>query len=169
MPAVDPRFLVGSDGEAMLETLEALESYPVIDEDDMSSLEIERQDEAWESWGAREWRGEVEKVLQGFAPDTASQYWADEALDLVPNLEEKLADLFRVCCEWSGTYWEEQSDGSQYLDFKRAAENLDRSDLAELTGLALLDPSQEWRREPYPWAGAEPSPLVPALESAANG
>jgi hypothetical protein len=169
MPGVDPRFLVGSDGEAMVETLEALESYCVIDEDDLSSLEIDRQDEAWESWGAREWRGEVEKVLQRFAPETASHYWADEALDLVPDLEEKLADLFRVCCEAANEYWQEESDGGQWVNCERVAIQLDRSDLAELTGLALLDLSQEWRREPYPWPGAEPSPLVPALESAANG
>lgn len=35
--------------------------------------------------------------------------------------------------------------------------------LGKLTGLQLLAPDQEWRREPYPWPGADPSPLAPSL------
>jgi len=46
---------------------------------------------------------------------------------------------------------------------ERIATALDLEDLKTLTGLALLPLSQEWRREEYPWPGAEPSPLVESL------
>jgi hypothetical protein len=45
----------------------------------------------------------------------------------------------------------------------KVAKGVDLVDLADLTGLALLPESQQWRREPYPWLGAEPEPLAAAL------
>lgn len=157
--ALDLRYVT----DEIIEAIEGLENYPLLDEDDHSSLELELQDEAWKSWAERDWRGHVEKALQEYAPEDADAYWADEILDRVPDCADKLRKLFHACAESSNTYWCEESDGCQWIDLERIAGALDRADLVDLTGLPLLPPDQEWRREPYPWPGDDPAPLVPPL------
>lgn len=158
--ALDVRYITAE----MIEAIVSLENYPILDEDDHSRLELDLQQEEWESWAQSDWRSAVEKALAEYAPDAADDYWAEETLDAVPDADAKLAELFHACSDCAGEYWEEQSDGDYWIRIDRIAEKIDRADLAELTGLALLAPDQEWRREPYPWPGADPSPLAPALE-----
>ena len=165
----------GADGDAdglsldiryvtdeILETLAALESYPLISEDDHSSLQFDLQEEAWENWAQSDWRNAVEKALKEYTPETADDYWADETLDAVPDLDAKLAELFRACQEETGEYWFEDGT-SQYVRINAVAKAIDRSDLAELTGLPLLPADQQWRTEPYPWPDGSAEPLQPAL------
>jgi hypothetical protein len=151
----------------MIETIESLESYPVLDEDDHSQLELDCQQEAWESWTASDWRDAIRDKLAEFAPESADfpEYWADDKLDAIPadKLEPQLLELFRACAEMANEYWQEESGGSWWIDLKKVAAGVDRLDLVDLTGLALLDPEQEWRREPYPWPDGSRDPLAPAL------
>ena len=58
--------------------------------DDHSQLEMELQDEAWQDWAKSDWRNAVEKALKEYTPENASDYWADETLDTVPDLDAKL-------------------------------------------------------------------------------
>ena len=159
--ALDVRYISAE----MLETLAALESYPLISEDDHSTLELELQQEAWESWAAAEWRKELERKLQQYAPEDADAYWGEEMLEPVPD--DKLQELFSACADLAGIYWEEQCCGSTsegyWLDVSEVAKGVDLADLRDLTGLALLAEGQEWRREPYPWLGADPEPLAAPL------
>jgi hypothetical protein len=145
----------------MIETLHGLEQYPLIDEDDHSNLEMELQEEEWESWAAREWRDKVVAALDAYAPENAEPYWAEEHMDKIED--DKLRELFHACADVSNTYWYEESGSGYFIDMDRVASAIDRADLVDLTGLPLLSPDQEWRREPYPWPGAEPSPLAPSL------
>lgn len=162
--ALDVRFCT----DEMVDVIVGLEDYPIVSEDDHGMLEIELQDEAWQGWAAAEWRGAVERALSQYAPEGASLYWADERLESVELAKgaevfaAELRTLFEACADQRGAYWHEES-GSQSVDIDRAATGIDRADLIDLTGLALLSPEQEWRREPYPWPHAEPSPLEPAL------
>jgi hypothetical protein len=139
--ALDVRFITAE----MLETLAALESYPLISEDDHSALELELQQEAWESWAAADWRRELERLLQELAPDGADAYWGAEMLEPVPD--DKLQELFISCADLAGVYWEEQCCGSTsegyWLDVAKVAKGVDLADLAGLTGLALLQEGQE--------------------------
>jgi hypothetical protein len=179
MPGIDPRFCADAKGLELLELVEELESYPVLDESDMSELELERQGEAWECWARSEWRDAVlERLAQHcpaaivdanqYGPHTA-KYWADDRLDELESQhggeawEVRLLELFNACADQANEYWCEESDGGQYIGISRVAEALELEDLRTLTGLPLLEPEQQWRREPYPWPGAEPSPLVAAL------
>lgn len=146
----------------MLDCLQSLEQYPLISEDDHSELELELQQEAWESWAASDWRCEVEKRLNELAPDDASAYWADEVLEGIEDCDGKLEALFRACAEHSNTYWQEESDNGQWIDLERVAAAIDAADLRDLTGLQLLTADQRWRLEPYPWPGADASPLLRA-------
>lgn len=121
----------------MLETLQALEQYPLISDDDHSALEMELQAEEWERWTARDWRRAVEKRLQELAPDDADAYWSEETLDAVADLEPKLETLFYACCEQSNSYWEEEEGYGFWIDIDRVAAAIDAADLRELTGLPL--------------------------------
>jgi hypothetical protein len=138
----------------------SLADYCVADESDWSELESEHEAEAWENWAMAEWRGVVERALQEFAPDDADRYWADDQLERVSDdamgeLWHTVADRLPWCCQ-------HESDGPSF-NFRDAAEALTRSDLADLTGLALLPADQEWRRESYPWPDGSSGALAPAL------
>lgn len=154
--ALDVRYITGE----MLASIEALEDYPAMDDADVSELELERQYEAWESWVETDWRRAIEAALDAYAPEDADAFWAEEKLEAVEP--ETLRGLFDACCEQSSTYWIEES-GGQWIDLDRVATALDLTDLKDLTGLPLLHYGQQWRNEPYPWQGAEPSPLVPEV------
>jgi hypothetical protein len=81
--ALDLRFVT----DEMLETIEALQDYPILDESDHSELEHEAQQEAWECWGASDWRRQVASLLadrlEGLAErlERCPDEWAEEALE----------------------------------------------------------------------------------------
>lgn len=154
--SLDIRFIT----DEMLETIEALQQYPLIDEDDHSELELELQGEAWENWAERDWHGYVTTALAEFAPVSCDDPdgWAEDAMERADR--SSLFDLFCACCEQTGTYWSEESDGAQWINLERAAEGIGRHDLEVLTGLPLLAPDQTWRTESYPWPGAPAAPLL---------
>ena len=169
--ALDVRYVTSE----MLEALESLESYPILDEGDHSELVFQLEAEAWESWAASDWRDLVRDQLAQYCPaalvdanqygPSTAKYWADDQLDAIPDdqLERKLSELFESCREQANEYWEEESGSGMWIRLERIAEGVDRLDLAELTGLPLLAPDQEWRREPYPWPDGSRDPLEPAL------
>jgi len=161
--ALDLRYVTAE----MLEAIEALEAYPILDEDDHSQLELDCQAEAWECWTARDWHNAIRDKLAEFAPESADfpECWADDQLDAIPDdkLNPQLLDLFNACADQTCTYWQEESDGGFWIDVARAAAAVDRQDLVDLTGLPLLPPDQEWRREPYPWPDGSTDSLAPAL------
>lgn len=75
----------------------ALESYPLLDEDDHSAVEHDEEQEHWESYGRSDvWR-EVESALEGLA-------WDPDALT---------EDLYWETCRESGPY-PEKIDSSAY-------------------------------------------------------
>lgn len=151
----DTAALKAADGMAA-----SLACYPVLDEDGLREKETELENEAWENWAQREWRDTIEKALSEYAPEDADMYWETEVLDTVS--EEKIDSLWHEVSQYLSWSVLHDGDGPNF-NFKAAAEELDCATLAELTGLPLLPASQEWRREPYPWPGAEPSPLAPPL------
>ena len=118
--------------QEMLETLAALESYPLISEDDHSELEMDLQSEAYEDWGRDDFRKEVGERLQELAPDDADSYWGSELADTIAG--DVLDDWFRSASEQAGEYWEEESGGSQWISVKRVAAVLTVADLSEMIG-----------------------------------
>lgn len=139
----------------------ALEDSPVANDEDLAEKRNEAEQENWDNWGAAEWRGIVQTALDKYAPEEENYWWAEEILDETPDIDCKLVHLLDMCslthpkCEWNG-------DELIYY-FDKAKENITIDKLRNLTGLPLLEASQEWRREPYPWPGASPEPLEPAL------
>lgn len=134
--ALDVRYIT----EDMIETLESLEHYPLLSEDDHSELEQELQDEAWEHWAASDWRRMVCAALDALLPENAPQD-GDDILDGVEDVDNRLLELFHACAERSNTYWQEEQ-GDQWIDLERVAAVLVRQDLRDLTGLALPEPPE---------------------------
>lgn len=85
-----------------------------------------------------------------------------ELEQLAKHDESGVARFGHWAVGWYELWLIHESDGPSF-NFREAAEQLTAATLSQITGLKLLEPSQEWRREAYPWAGAEPSPLEPAL------
>lgn len=145
----------------VLETVEALEAYPLISDDDHSQLELEKQDEAWPEV-ERDFIKALERVLDQYAPEDAETYWASDALEILPE-DGAVAELFRTVADRAGIYWESDDYCGQWIDAAKVAEAVTREELAQLVRLPLLEPDQEWRREAYPWPDGSTDPLAPAL------
>lgn len=138
----------------------SLANYPVLNEEKLSEKEAEMEEEAWGDWAQREWKKTVEKALAEYAPEDADMYWENEVLDTVTD--DKIDTLWHTVSQHLSWGVLHEGDGPRF-NFDSAAEKLDCATLADLTGLPLLPASQVWRREPYPWPGADPAPLAPPL------
>lgn len=125
--ALDIRFVT----DEMVETIHALEDYPVLDESDHGDLEMEDQSEAWTSWVERDWRRAVESKLDSLLDDSETRD-ADEILDSIPDVDEKLSELFHACAEQSNTHWIEENQSGWWIDVNTIAGALDSADLRDL-------------------------------------
>jgi hypothetical protein len=160
----------------VIETVEALEAYPLISDDEHSTLEMEEIERAWQGSYASDWRDAIRDQLAAYCPEavldqnqygpSTAKFWADDQLDLLPDerLERDLMELFNVCREGTSEDWvvEDLSCGA-YIRLEKVAAGVDRSDLVALTGLVLLPVDQQWRRESYPWPDGSGDALAPAL------
>jgi len=125
---IDPRYL----SEDLLEILQSLESHPVLCEDELSSYELELQDEAWQHTVRREWENALERSLSEILSD--NDELAEDAIESLS--EESLFSLFSECCELSNTYWEAESGTAVYIDVDRIAQSLSSELLLELLPLS---------------------------------
>lgn len=126
---VDPRYL----SEELLELLQSLENYPVLCEDELSSYELELQEETWQHTVRREWERALESALSELLSDNE-----ELAESMIESLsEESLFSLFLECCDLSNTYWEAESGTSVYIDTDRVAESLSSELLLELLSSRL--------------------------------
>ena len=92
--------------EEVADVLEALESYPVIDEDHLSQLEMEIETEDWEDWGRSDLKRELDKLEIEYAED-------DHVFDVQA----------RQIMEEQSIYWEAESPIGGYIDIDGIAEN----------------------------------------------
>lgn len=77
---------------ALVDTLAALDSYSLIDDDDHSSLEMERESEAWESDGDQDFRGALASMFARRAED-------DSYFDLDCVDADRLYEIWRAGCD----------------------------------------------------------------------
>ena len=92
-----------SDQE-IIEILCALTEYPAINDEDCSLMEIEMEQEDWESW-----------LLDDFSSKIEKHYKADY---IEPD-EDKLLELYHQLKEKTNTYFEVQAGGNGYIDLDR--------------------------------------------------
>ena len=125
--ALDVRFIT----EEILEDLCALQSYPLRSEDHHSALEIEKEEEAWQSWAEPDFRSAVIKEsLELFSSASeAQQQSLEEALEETES--GALALLLRNLQERGNLYWETECL-TRWCDINRAAAELLPEDLEDL-------------------------------------
>ena len=100
-------FHVDRTPDEILEMLNALEDYSILDEQKHSELEVQSQDEAWESTVKDEYRTALAEKFGGTAEG-------------VPD--EKLYEHFREAAEASNTYWSNEEGDTSYIDVERVVE-----------------------------------------------
>lgn len=110
---------LNSESDELADILEGLETYPVIDEDQMSHVEMRLQDEAWENWA----RSDFKRVLRKLFPE--SEDTIDDATD------DSVWELFHAACDTSNSYW--QAEGpSMWVDLDRVAAVITADQVAAL-------------------------------------
>jgi hypothetical protein len=125
--AIDPRYL----SEELLESLQSLENYPVLNEDDCSALELELQGEAWESWAQRDFSRALERRLSSVLEDDET---AEETIESLSP--DSLCSLFYALADKGSIYWESQSSPDQWIDCERVAGELSEEELLSLVSLS---------------------------------
>ena len=135
--AIDPRYC----SDALLESIESLENYPVLSEDDLSFLEMDLQNEAWDDWARSDFSSSLEKrlssVLSGAGWEIAED-WAEQSVSSLS--EDQLWELFSSAADESGTCWESQHNDA-YIDVERVVERMREDQL-----LSILVPSESVSR-----------------------
>lgn len=91
------------------ETLNALQEYCVMDEEDRSSLEYDKSQEAWNDWGRHEAQEYLRNSLESLLDDP----------DRVKELKETLEEVFNDASDESGTYWQCEPGGTMYIDMNK--------------------------------------------------
>lgn len=127
--SLDIRFIT----EEMLEEIESLESYPLLSEDDHSSLELELQEEAWTDWAERDFSRALEKRLSSVLENDELSEEIVESLSA-----DSLYSLFSALSESANIYWQEESCYGQWIDCERVADELSEEELSSLAAPPAL-------------------------------
>lgn len=116
--AIDPRYL----SDELLESLQSLEDYPVLDEEDCGALELELQAEAWESWAERDFQRALESRLSSLCGDELAE-------DIVSSFSSSsdTFSLFESLRDEANEYWESQSSPDQWINVERIVERASSS------------------------------------------
>ncbi len=109
--------------EEMLETIESLESYPLISEDDHSQLEMEDQEEAWENWAEREFSQALENRLSTILQSSLHYTDADEKGEQIVESISCLSSAFHTLADAANEYWREETGCGQWIDIERVLNN----------------------------------------------
>jgi len=103
LDSLDPEY----GDSPLLETIESLEDYPVVDDEAISQLEMELADSDWDCWADSDFRRAVEKSLQ--------------IDDVEPNDSATWREFFETTRESVNVYWEAESAVSCHVDVDRVA------------------------------------------------
>jgi hypothetical protein len=128
--AIDIRALLDSE---LLEDLSALQSYPVRSEDHLSALELDKEQECWDSYLKSDFLRALERHLEQLLESAG---FSDSQAELLTLALEQLpeSELWGLCSELSESanlYWETEAI-TRYLDVERCAAELSLEDALEL-------------------------------------
>jgi hypothetical protein len=128
--AIDIRALLDSE---LLEDLSALQSYPVRCDDHLSALELDKEQECWDSYLKSDFLRALERHLEQLSESAG---FSDSQLELLTLALEQLPEyeLWPLCSELSesaNVYWETEAI-NRYLDVERCAAELSLEDALEL-------------------------------------
>ncbi len=99
--------------EEVREAIDALEDYPLMDEEDHSNLEMEQQQAAWDDWGVSELSKSIAKAT-GADRDELKDNLTDDDWYRIFNLVMELGDIS----------WEDQQGAGAYIDMDDVAKRV---------------------------------------------
>lgn len=122
--------------EEILDSLESLDDYPLLDDSLHSELEIEAQNEAWDSWAKSEFKTELgrymwtvfesstradqraEETDEAYQTrlDASEEYLSDECGEIG---ESALCELFYKMADRANVYWENEQGSDMAIDVER--------------------------------------------------
>ena len=105
------------EDEEIIEVLKSLENYPCINDEDVSMLEMEMEQEDWENWIKRDFLNAIEK-----------HYKADSS----EITDEELSNLYYRLKEETNTEYIVESGGNGYIDIDRLIKGLPEEAPTEL-------------------------------------
>lgn len=117
------------DDDEIIETLAALEDYPVIDDEALSQLEMDARDEAWSNWV----RSDFERALE-------SKEWTIDGrqaeITVYDDDNFDLREWFEKMAERVNEYWiTEGASSGVYIDVEHVVAAMDGNDIKQ----AILD------------------------------
>ena len=106
-----------AETQDIADTLNSLEDYPVLDDKAYETEQTCRKKEAWENWAQRDFQSAVERGVSEYLED-----WEPE---------DDFEQLFFTGCDESGRVFQEESDGSMFIEVKTVASYMTDHVLAE--------------------------------------
>lgn len=126
---------------AMIEVFEGLDNYPVIDEEAMSAVEREAQDEAWDNWVRHDYERALVAALNEDQENTTDQAheFRDGCLcrDCLEEAIDRLEDLrsiFEKVASRINLYWVNETGNSATIDLDRIVAATTMADLGLESG-----------------------------------
>lgn len=112
--------------DSILECLEALYDYPVINDDELSNYEMEQSYKEWESWGRYDFISGLEKRF-----DVELDFFPTEKfVDYSEEQGQFVMELFEKARERANVYWEAETGPGLYIDIDRVVEEVELKDIA---------------------------------------
>lgn len=118
--------LLSAITDEMMEIFDALQNYPVVDEDALSKLEMEIEEEDWASWISSDFKRAMKKVLLPQA-DADKEEALEDHIDALPDVQ--LYTLYLARCEETNIYWEIQDAISGYVNVDTLVKGMTIHDL----------------------------------------
>ncbi len=135
--SLDVRFVT----EEMIAAIESLEDYPLLSEDDHSSLEMEDQDRAWEDGISREFSqalaNRLSERLRAALHYTEAGETAEEIVENLPCLRT----VFEEMREEANQYWQEETGYGQWINVERILDSLSDATILSIVSLHSLSHS----------------------------
>ena len=126
--------------DAMAEVFQGLEDYPLISDEAHSELELEAQEEAWESWTESDFVRELESRFgEDFAelvyvpcnePAGQERLFETGERPKPENLDEAVRQLFETAREDANEYWIDETGGNAWIAIERVCDAIDADMLA---------------------------------------
>lgn len=140
----------------MAEAFAALQDYPILNEELHTELELEAQQEAWDSFVRTDFKAALGKNGKAWLDEIGGEVLADdpqlysEVEDALEDIaeqidEEELFRLFNEAADKANVYWLNEQGDSVSIDVDRIAEEVTIADLLELAQKdfrALVDADQ---------------------------
>lgn len=138
-----------SERTTLIDMLQGLENYPLINEEAHSLLEFEAQQEAWDDWAGRDFVREITKEYQLY--------------DLTVLDEDAFLRFFEEMRERANEYWEIETGGSAHIRLERIAKKMTDRDLGKLLRDKVIEVEfdSDDERTPEEFVALVPKPDVP--------